>query len=64
MGMAVLPLWLVRADIAAGRLNMQTEEGAAPVRIWSAVHRRGRRLSVSESAWISECAEKGRQLMC
>jgi DNA-binding transcriptional LysR family regulator len=63
MGMAVLPLWLVRGDIAAGRLRMETEESGTPVRNWSAVHRRGRRLSVSESAWIAECAGEGRKLM-
>jgi LysR family transcriptional regulator, low CO2-responsive transcriptional regulator len=58
LGCAVLPRWLVRAEIAAGTL-MTSTDSEPPNRTWAVVYRRGRRLSVSENTWIARCTEHG-----
>lgn len=63
LGSAVLPRWLVRDELESGQLVAELPGAASPQRSWSVLHRRGHRLSVSENAWIAQCAAHGRRLM-
>lgn len=62
LGVSILAPWVAREDIASGKLVALPLGRRKLTRNWGVLHRRGRRLSLSEEEFVTLCRREGAQL--
>lgn len=62
LGVSILAPWVARDDIASGKLVALPLGRRKLTRNWGVLHRRGRRLSLSEEEFVTLCRREGEQL--
>ncbi len=63
LGVSILAPWVAREDIASGKLVALPLGRRKLTRNWGVLHRRGRRLSMSEEEFVTLCRREGAQLV-
>ena len=63
LGVSILAAWVARDEIAAGTLVALPLGRRKLTRNWGVLHRRGRRLSLSEEEFVALCRREGAQLV-
>ena len=63
LGVSILAPWVARDDIASGKLVALPLGRRKLTRNWGVLHRRGRRLSLSEEEFVTLCRREGAQLV-